>query len=50
MIIKADRDAITFIRELCDLALKQGGIKNLEGVNHVLMNITEIEADEEEES
>ena len=42
MIIEADKDGIKIIQQLCDVALKTGGVANLKGVNDVLSSLTEI--------
>lgn len=36
MIIKVDKKGEDVIQQLCDLALKQGGIQNLNSVNTIL--------------
>ena len=43
MKIKADKTGIEVIKQLCDLALKQGGLQNLNAVTQVLQSIEEIE-------
>jgi hypothetical protein len=43
MIIKADKEAIQAIQQLCDIALKAGGIQNLQGIQAVLAGVSEIE-------
>ncbi|HCY86657.1 MAG TPA: hypothetical protein DHV36_16110 [Desulfobacteraceae bacterium] len=42
MKIVADKEAIQTIHSLCDIALKFGGIQNLNAVNTVLPAITEM--------
>lgn len=39
MKIKADKEGISFIKDLCNLALKAGGISNLNEVNKLLNSI-----------
>ena len=49
MIIKADKEARIAIEQLCDIALKAGGIQNLNGVGKVLDSIKPIEQQNESE-
>ncbi len=42
MIIKADKEGILFIKDLCDLALKVGGINNLNAATKLISSIEEI--------
>ena len=43
MIIKADKDGMEVIKQLCDIALKTGGLQNLVGIQAVLAGLSEIE-------
>jgi len=36
MQIKTDREGAVVIRELCDIALKQGGLQSMAGITRVL--------------
>jgi len=47
MIIKVDKEAMPFITDFCHLALKAGGIQNLDAVNKILNNLEEIKNDKE---
>ena len=42
MIIEADKEGVEVVKQLCDIALKQGGIQNLKGVTEVLAALKEI--------
>ena len=39
MIIQVDREGEKVISQLCDIALKEGGIKNLNQVNKILRTV-----------
>lgn len=41
MKIIVDQEARVMIEQLCDIALKAGGIQNLTGVNHLLKFLEE---------
>jgi len=43
MIIKADKEGIQAVQQLCDIALKQGGLQNLAVIQSVLAGISELE-------
>jgi len=49
MILKVDKEANILIEQLCDLALKNAGIKNLKPVNEMLNAIELIEKQESED-
>ena len=36
MVILVDKEALSVMNQLCDIALKSGGIQNLDGVNRIL--------------
>lgn len=40
MIIQVDLEGRKVIEQLCDIALKQGGVKNLNQVNSILRSVT----------
>lgn len=40
MIIQVDQEGRKVIEQLCDIALKQGGVKNLNQVNSILRSVT----------
>ena len=48
MIIKADKEAGKILMDLCDVALKVGGMKNLNTINKIVDNIN-IEEEKEEQ-
>jgi hypothetical protein len=50
MIIRVDEQGRETVKELCDIALKQGGIKLLQGITLILNSIEMIEPKKEEES
>ena len=41
MKIEADKDGIKAVQQLCDVALKSGGVANLQGVAAVLNSLKE---------
>ncbi len=41
MKIIADKEGIQAIQQLCDIALKQGGLQNLQGIQVILGSIEE---------
>ena len=43
MIIRTDEEGNQAIVQLCDIALKTGGIKNLEAINSIIKGITIIQ-------
>jgi len=43
MIIKCDKEAVEAIKQLCDIALKTGGLQNMQGIQVVLGSISELE-------
>ena len=43
MIIQVDKEGENIIQQLCDVALKQGGIKNLNAINKTLSSLKVIE-------
>jgi len=43
MIIQVDKQGQDIIEQLCDIALKQGGIKNLQAIHQVLASVKLIE-------
>ena len=45
MIIKVDKEAKNLITDLCDAALKLGGITNMKPVLYVLNNVEDINVD-----
>lgn len=49
MIIKKDKEGIAVIQQLCDIALKQGGLQNLQAINKTLASVSEIKAEETKE-
>ncbi len=49
MEIKADQEGIEAITKLCDVALKTGGINNMNPVSVILSSIKKLEEDEPEE-
>lgn len=46
MVIKADKEAADAIKQLCDIALRSGGIQNMEGVIAILRSIKLEEAND----
>ncbi len=48
MEIKADQEGIEAITKLCDVALKTGGIQNMNPVSVILSSIKKLEEDEPE--
>ncbi len=44
MIIQVDNEGRAVLRQLCDAALRQGGIANLDGINKILSLVTDIPA------
>jgi len=46
MIIKADKEGANVISQLCDIALKQNGIKDLQSITTILNSIELIEEKE----
>ncbi len=49
MDIKADQEGIEAITKLCDVALKTGGIQNMNAVSVILSSIKPLEVDAPEE-
>jgi hypothetical protein len=49
MIIKVDQDGNNAIVKLCDVALKTGGIQNLEAINIILKSLEEIKEETKDE-
>ena len=45
MKIRADEKGIQAIQQLCDVALKQGGLSNLQGVQAILSSVQELTED-----
>lgn len=43
MIIQADKQGIDLIQQLCEIALRTGGMKNRDGVNMVMDSLKEIQ-------
>ena len=43
MIIKADKEAIERIKELCDIALKVGGLQNFTQIGLLLNSLEELQ-------
>jgi len=43
MKIIADQEARTVIEQMCDLSLKQGGLRNMQAVLSVLQSIEELD-------
>lgn len=43
LIIKTNKDGNEAITQLCDIALKYGGMKNMEGVSQILNSIQILE-------
>jgi len=39
MVIKVDMEGQEMVKQLCDVALKAGGLNSLDGVMHVLRSI-----------
>lgn len=46
MVIKVDNEAHDLLKQLCDIALKAGGIGNLQGVMVMLQSIQLVSTDE----
>ena len=46
MIIKADKEARVAIEQLCDIALKAGGLSNMNGIGNILKSVEDIESEE----
>ncbi len=40
MIIEVDNDGFEAIKQLCDIALRQGGMNNLQGIQIVLNSVS----------
>jgi len=47
MIINTDKEGKELIVQLCDIALKMGGLQNLQGVNNILQTIKLVEEEEQ---
>ena len=49
MIIKVDKEGQSVIEQLCDIALKQGGIQNLKQINLTLQSMELLPEPEKED-
>ncbi len=49
MEIKADDEGIKALTKLCDIALRAGGIENLNAINSITSSISKIEEEKEKE-
>ncbi len=47
MLIKADKEGMEAVTKLCDVALKTGGIGNMNAVSQILAGLKNIEVVEE---
>ena len=50
MIIKADKEGMKTLEQLADIALRQGGLQNLNAVNQFLKSIQPIEETEQNDN
>ena len=46
MIIKADKEGMDKIRNMCDICLRVGGMRNLDEINQILKSIEKIKEKE----
>lgn len=46
MIIRTDKEGKGMVRELCDMALRIGGVKNLPLVNGILSSVEDLPEEE----
>lgn len=49
MKIQADKEGLELIKQLLDLALKQGGLQNLQAVQAALAGMEELKEDKEKQ-
>ena len=49
MLIKTDKEGREAVQQLCDVALKQGGLQNLNAINTILNSISDYTEPEPEE-